>query len=236
MDHVFAREFFLERHRGNLPKVPVCSSCNSKKSELERYLTMVLPFGARHGVALENLSASVPKRLRGNARLHRELAGGAVIAAQGGQSATTVRSSTVPIESAKLEQLFVFIAQGLLYRHWEIVLGAGDSAMAAMITDAAADMFDRLFFGMNARNRVNIPLGEGTFAYEGIQGDPPQLSLWKFTIYGGVQLTGDPNAPGHTSSRVYAVTGPQAAIEHLRATVFSRRDATATSPSEAISG
>ena len=235
MDHVFAREFFLERQRGNHPKVPACSSCNSKKSQLEGYLTTVLPFGARHGVAAENLSTSVPKRLRGNARLHRELAAGAVFAGPSGQSAMTLLASTVPIDSAKLEELFVLIAKGLLYSHWGIVLGVGDSAIAAMITDAAGDIFDQIFFGLKARDRLSFTVGEGTFAYEGLQGDPPQLSLWKFSTYGGVQLTGDPNAPGHTSSRIYAVTGPNDVVEHMRASVFARNtDDRASSSAEAL--
>ena len=44
-DHVFAREFFPEAARANLPKVPACESCNNEKSHLEHYLTAVLPFG-----------------------------------------------------------------------------------------------------------------------------------------------------------------------------------------------
>lgn len=44
-DHIFARSFFLEKSGNNLPKVASCKPCNSKKSELETYLTSVLPFG-----------------------------------------------------------------------------------------------------------------------------------------------------------------------------------------------
>ncbi|MGA7461035.1 MAG: hypothetical protein WBW69_12465 [Candidatus Korobacteraceae bacterium] len=229
--HVFAHQFFLERHRGNPPKVPACAGCNSQKSQLERYLTTVLPFGGRHGVAAENLSTSVPKRLRGNAKLHRQLTAQAAITERNCQSAVTTQFSTIPIDSAQLEQLFVFISKGLLYWHWGVTLGEGDSATATLITDAAAAIFDRLFLGMRSRDRVSVVLGEGTFAYEGLQGEPPQLSLWNFTVYGGVQLTGDPNAPGHTSSSIYAVTGPNAAVEHMKASVFARgAEATTVAP------
>src|SRR5688500_6540735 len=44
-DHVFARQFFLESRRANLPKVPACLACNNEKSKLELYLVSVLPFG-----------------------------------------------------------------------------------------------------------------------------------------------------------------------------------------------
>jgi hypothetical protein len=34
-DHVIARQFFLERHRANIPKAPACVKCNGEKSALE---------------------------------------------------------------------------------------------------------------------------------------------------------------------------------------------------------
>ena len=55
-DHVFSREFFLVKHRGNLPQAPACHHCNSAKSKLEHYLTAVLPFAGSHADAAENLS------------------------------------------------------------------------------------------------------------------------------------------------------------------------------------
>ena len=78
-DHVFAREFFLPAQRANLPKVPACRECNEAKSQLEHYLTAVLPFGARHPGAATSLSEMVPPRLAKNARLERDLSRGAVL-------------------------------------------------------------------------------------------------------------------------------------------------------------
>ena len=75
-DHIFAREFFLPSARANLPQAPICRECNNEKSKLEHYLTTVLPFGGQHPTSLENLESMVPKRLRKNAKLHRELAAG----------------------------------------------------------------------------------------------------------------------------------------------------------------
>jgi hypothetical protein len=60
-DHVFAREFFLVKHRDGLPQVPSCDKCNGEKSALEHYLTAVLPFGARHRNASQALQTMVPK-------------------------------------------------------------------------------------------------------------------------------------------------------------------------------
>lgn len=54
-DHVFARKFFLETDRAGLPQVPSCDPCNRAKATLEHYLASVLPFGARHSGARDNL-------------------------------------------------------------------------------------------------------------------------------------------------------------------------------------
>ncbi len=73
-DHAFAREFFLERHRANLPKVPACAVCNGEKSALEHYLTTILSFGGVHPNALENLITTAPRRLAKNLKLRDTLA------------------------------------------------------------------------------------------------------------------------------------------------------------------
>jgi hypothetical protein len=65
MDHVFAREFFLPDRRPNLPKVPACAACNGAKSQLEHYLTAVLPFGGQHADGLAHLSEMVPNPSKG---------------------------------------------------------------------------------------------------------------------------------------------------------------------------
>ena len=74
-DHVFARKFFLEKDRKDLPKAPACDDCNGKKSRLETYLSAVLPFAGRHAQAVENLAMGVPKRLDKNRKVSRELFG-----------------------------------------------------------------------------------------------------------------------------------------------------------------
>jgi hypothetical protein len=61
-DHVFARQFILEQHRGNLPQVPACRICNSAKSRLESYLLQIMPLGANHADARETFRALMPKR------------------------------------------------------------------------------------------------------------------------------------------------------------------------------
>src|SRR5437763_1960566 len=127
-DHIFAREFFVESARTNLPQAPTCTTCNNEKSKLEHYLTSVLPFGARHADAHENLISMVPKRLRKNAKLHRQLSEGH-------------SSETIPIEGVKLEKLFGLIARGLAWLHWEIYLNEENhSSCAVSVTPTGAEL------------------------------------------------------------------------------------------------
>jgi hypothetical protein len=64
-------------------------------------------------------------------------------------------------------------------------------------------------------NRVSGDLGEGTFKYQGSQpGNYPELTLWRFEIYGGVNFGGDPNIPG-PASLTMAATGRSELIGNL---------------------
>jgi len=194
-DHVFAREFFPEAARANLPKVPACESCNNEKSRLEHYLTAVLPFGGRHADALSNLQELVPSRLAKNAKLHRELAYGRGITLTEDQPGLCVPTMTLPFDSDRLHQLFGFIAKGLLWHHWAVALQAHHDLKVVSLTKFGEASFSA-FLRLNAKQRVRCVLGNGAFSYEGAQGtDYPEFSIWKISVYGGLKLCGDPTAP-----------------------------------------
>jgi hypothetical protein len=166
-DHIFAQEFFLERHRIKLPAAPACARCNAEKGKLEHYLTALLPFGACHPDAMENLATMVPKRLSKNARLHRRLVAGQGAAwARAGD--LVVPTSTLPIDNERFERLFQFIAKGHT---------ADNFVKIYTFTKAGQQIFDERLFGLNARERVEGNVGDGTFVYEGAQGvDCPQVT------------------------------------------------------------
>ena len=65
-DHVFAQQFFVEKDRQGLPKVPSCNDCNGSKSTLENYALTVLPLGSRHCDARAYSEANIERRLRRN--------------------------------------------------------------------------------------------------------------------------------------------------------------------------
>lgn len=207
-DHVFAREFFLVNHRNGLPQVPACNVCNGEKSELEHYLTAVLPFGGRHRDASVNLQTMVPKRLQRNAKLRTRLA-------------EAYTGEKIPLESGRIERLFVFITKGLLWHHWQSILGADDCAAATVLQTAGAVGLDHVLSRLKPRDRVRDNLGDGTFIYEGLQTiDSPQSTLWRFSIYGGLCFADDSRDPNEKASLIFAATGPRALMPPFWARVF----------------
>lgn len=205
-DHVFAREFFLLNHRGNLPQVPTCESCNNSKSELEHYLTAILPFGGRHRDSLETLTSLVPKRLAKNERLRRNLASRSsrVWSLENG---ICQRATAVPLEAGSIERLFGLIAKGLAWHHWKICFTEEHELRTLILTQDKQQYFESIF-RLNAAQRVQINLGGGAIQYEGIQGvGCPHVTAWRFTIYGGLIMCGDPEARGEICSQIAVITG-----------------------------
>jgi hypothetical protein len=197
-DHVIAREFFLDTHRANLPKAPSCNLCNNKKSKLELYLTAVLGFGARHEDAMVNLRTMVSRRLDKNARLRKSLV-------------DNFTGEKVPLECGRVEELFLLIAKGLLWHHWQGILGADDCAAATVLQDQGAVGFQYAIARLKPRSRVSANLGEGTLVYEGIQTiDTPTSTIWRFLVYGGLRF-GD-SRTSNAASLIFAITGPRSLL------------------------
>ena len=200
-DHVFAREFFLESERGNLPQVPACSSCNGEKSVLEHYLATVLPFGGQHRDALRLLSERVPRRLAKNQKLHRELAAGMREEWAEGANGLIAKRMALPFDSTRIEGLFAFIVKGLIYRHWSILLPQGYGADAALMREAGQPHWERLRAHPNAGHHVSDDLGSGSFQYEGFRDiERPYISGWQFRVYGRVPLGGDAAMPDEVAT------------------------------------
>lgn len=197
-DHIFAREFFLESKRDNLPQVPACDSCNNSKSKLEHYLTSVLPFGGKHDDANKNLKKMVPKRLEKNLKLHRKLKEGQSKKYIAGSSGIITPQMTVPIDSNQLLELFEYIARALVSFHFDIILESND------LVDSSIDIknIDSWLNGPCA-NRVECNLGDSTISYTGIQAtDSEKVTAWEFYFYGGITFTNRPD------TRIIAFTGP----------------------------
>lgn len=202
-DHVVSRKFFLERHRGDLPKVPACKPCNNRKSEFERYLTAVLPFGSRHAEATETITTMVPGRLKGDKKLARRLAEGISYAPP--LDSSDHASMTVPFDSEQLRELYEMVARGLAWHHWALLLPPETvNVYGWFASPEGTAIFDRIFTH-DARRRVTRALGRG-FVYEGAQAkDIEQFTIWRMSLYGAVMADAD-NTPTQIG---YVLTAPK---------------------------
>jgi hypothetical protein len=193
-DHIFARGFFLESVRADLPKAPACKRCNAEKSDLEHYLQPVFAFGGRHQDAFKNLDISARRKLAKDAKLYRQLAVG-------------YTETSVPLDCDKVEALFRLIAKGLIWHYWKVYMDdRTHSVNAAVVTAAGAHVIDELISQAKQVRRVSENLGNGTFIYEGAQAhDDLRTSVWKFSIYGGLEVV----EGASTSSVIIVYTKPR---------------------------
>lgn len=212
-DHIFAREFFLRNQRNNLPQVPTCNECNNEKSNLEHYLTAILPFGGQHADALKNLETMMPRRLQKNKKLHHHISTKREYTWF--QENMILRPSMkIPFDGYKLEKLFYFIVRGLVWYHWNLLLTSNTFVRAGCIMKMAEQLFENFFNG-NSNQRVNEDLGDGTIRYEGIQSvDSEYLTLWKFSFYGGLKFDAL-KAPSEISTLIWGLTGKTKAIPDM---------------------
>ena len=206
-DHVLARQFVAVKYRGEIPKVPACSVCNGKKAALEAYLAAVLPFGGRHGDALDNLTTNVPKRLEKNQKLHRKLLAGQSRVWSSEPSGLRVNVTALPLDGERLEELVGLIVRGLIFHHWGVALGSDIFVQPLSLTKRGEAFFDR-FSKMNAKQRVLNDIGVGALVYEGVQGlDNDAVSFWQLSLYGGFTMA---SADGKDfSSKFGVLTSPK---------------------------
>jgi hypothetical protein len=213
-DHVFAREFFPIDKRANLLQVPACGRCNGDKSALEHYLTAVLPFGGQHADAHHVLNEMVEPRLSKNAKLQKALNAGreTVWERVGGLLAPAMR---LPFDTEKLSALCGMIAKGLALHHFGVVIPADCNVISGPLTAHGDEVFGR-FLAMKG-NRVSQSVGGGAFAYDGVQSRQNEhLTIWRFSVYGGVRLGGDPQAPHEEGRYVWVTTSKSRVFIELR--------------------
>jgi hypothetical protein len=191
VDHIFARGFFLQHRRKNLPQAPACAECNRIKSSLEHYLQPVFAFGGRHSDASENLGVEARRKLEKNGKLYRRLAAG-------------YKETSVPLDWDKVVSLFNLVARGLMWHHWKVYLDDQTHSLS-VVTAADCPVIDALISQAKLERRVSADLGNRTFVYEGAQThDDPQSTVWKLSIYGGLEV-GENHG---TSSSIVIYTKP----------------------------
>ncbi len=206
-DHVIARSFFPVEHRANLPKAPACKVCNNAKSELETYLSTVLPFGGSHPLSSYILETLVPRRLAGNKRIHGELSQGfsnrAWLAADG----SVQPRQTINIDADKVETLYRLIVRGLCWTEWSLLLPPSEVDIEVGFLNPTGEELLANLFGMRTKRRCHRVLADGLFQYEGIQAfDNESITIWRMSLY-GVRFM-DSAQQVDTTIACYASTAP----------------------------
>jgi hypothetical protein len=202
-DHVFAREFFLVRHRSNLPQVPACVRCNSEKSSLESYLLQIMPLGGNHAEAHETTKTLMPKRAAHPAnKVLRDIIESPKqtvwLTDQAGQ-----RHKRIPVyvDAIKLQDWCGLVARGLAFFHFGV---ATPDYQVETIPLAAEVEHDILAFACRYKGGeyVERAVGNGALDYRGFKcADDEAASMWIIQLYGGIPIGGDPAA-----SRVCALS------------------------------
>jgi len=200
-DHVLAKQFFQESFRVDLPKVPSCADCNNNKSKLEHYLATMLPFTANGETGLQRLSEKTSSRLSKNQRLHRELQAGMEGVWTTGHDGVPVRTLALPFDSKKIEKLYSYIARGLAFWHWKLLLPPDKvDVTGGHLRPEVEEILESLIC-MEAAQHIQNSFGDGAFSYEGVQAkDNSHITIWRMSF--GAVLLGDKQF----STKCYATT------------------------------
>lgn len=200
-EHVLARAFVLDRHRGHLPAVPACKSCNAKKSALETYLATYLLAAGRHEHAAEMLQTHGPGRLRSNPRAREDFE--RAISKTWFPSRYSLFKPCEPtmlVDAEHLTEWLSSVCAGLIAHHWKIIVAGKVDFDVEPIALESEHLLEHVF-ASRASHRVGpVTIGGGALSYQGAMDRSNEFfSAWRFMIYGGMVLAGDdPNARTRT--------------------------------------
>jgi hypothetical protein len=196
-EHVIAREFLLERYRDQLPIVPACNPCNTKKSALETYALTVLPFGSTLPHGSEYIRNNMERRLAKHPTLRRELGSGSS-REWISQNGVMVSVMTMPLDHERINRLVALIVRGLfnyefgfaLHRHWDVRV---TNFLPAAEVELMPTMIRALGPKPHRRERI---VGDGTVKYTAWRSRwLKYCSIWRPSLFGGLQVGGDEEFP-----------------------------------------
>jgi hypothetical protein len=205
-DHVLAREFFPIDKRDGLPQVPSCDRCNGEKARLEHSLTAVVPFGSTMAGAGQYIEDLVAPRLRKNQKLARHLDRGRQYGYVRSSGGVLQRTMTIPCDCETVVELFKFVARGLAFHHWDVLMPDAEVALfGGFVIPEGARIMESLIASNVSRSTGRQVLGDGVFTYEGVQ-DPKHIALtvWRMSLYGVVFAAGN-----YQLADAYVTTAPR---------------------------
>lgn len=215
-DHIFPRQFFCIEDRANLPKVPSCQKCNSKKSKYELYLSSVLPFGGTHHNCKEELSVKVPKRLSKNHRLHRTIAKSRTDLYIIDEQSIYQKRLGIGFENQKLLSFISYVGKGLTWYHWNKYLKTQNAIRVFTPSESGTGLVHKLV-SLNSPYKINSSLGKDTVRYRGIlmEDEKDQLCIWGIQLFGGITVISQNPKRIFKNSFVSMVSGPSELIKDL---------------------
>ena len=207
VDHVFPRALFHENDASVIPKVPACFSCNNEKSKLEHTLSAVLPFGAKHEHALQNLCKKIPRMLKKNVKLHKKLQY-QIRNNPSWENGDEPSTLTLPEEISKINEFIKYTVKGLSVWHWETYLTTGTEFEFIPSPVTYKDFYSKTFLTMQCDNKISDSLGKGTISYLGMQNvQCPLQTIWFFELLGGLQIA-DSRYPDKIINSIGVITKP----------------------------
>lgn len=213
-DHVFARSFFPETLRDDVPQVVACAPCNAEKSKIEHYLATILPFAGNHPLSKPMLEQQVPRRLARNAKLHGTLAKGQV-GVRWTEGGTEQSPFGIPYDHDRLLGYLRYVANGLARAHRDSTIRQHYAVSTGLVT-AGQDAILRNFFVGRGAGYARGNLGDGLIPYESRQAvDDPLLTMWRFLVYGGM-IFSDNDAVLNIPRDLWAITAkdPMPGLPH----------------------
>lgn len=212
---MYSREFFQISERDSLPKVPSCSECNNKKSQIEHYLTAVLPFGATHPNAKKALAVDTKKRLSKNKKLHNKLQETFTHQLINDSKEGARNTPIISIDPEKIHDFCVYVGLGLLWHHWKVYLPVNCSYRAFTPSEYGLEFISHLF-NLPTDLRVHEKLGDDTIQYKGISSEIDGcISVWAIQLLGGITVADNEFGNIFKNSFVAVITGPEEELEKL---------------------
>ena len=161
----------------------------------------MVPLGANHPTAREYAELNLPGRFAGNRRLHRSIIE-SLRPGDNGQPAYEVAS-------AEVLNWVQMVVRGLFAHHFERPLHRNWEPRVRHVTTAQEAEGTAIMESLVGPDpeAVHQNLGDGTVEYWGQRSHRlPYCSVWRFILFGGLEWSGDPEAPHETYSTIVCGT------------------------------
>lgn len=225
IDHVFPKSMFLVEDRHNLPTVSACPACNNTKSQLESYLTAILPFGGLHEKANQTLSTLVPSRLENNEALRSQIRTSmapAFVQSNGVLNPTFM----MPFDADRFAEFLGYVTKALSSLFLEYDATEGDIARVVFVPNDEEKLRLRWILDGPPPLHHQRTLGGDSIVLEGFRRRAGRdLCIWRFRIYGGILLSAGGSRQGKPNYGLAAVglLGEPDELESTIRTFFWRR-------------